>query len=43
MTCSKLMTSDPACCVLEDSVVSAALLMKNHNIGSVPVVSGRSR
>src|SRR5207237_6075493 len=42
MTCSKLMTSDPACCVLDDSVVTAALLMKNHNIGSVPVVSDRS-
>jgi CBS domain-containing protein len=43
MTCSQLMTSDPACCVLEDSVVSAAILMKNHNIGSVPVVSDRSQ
>lgn len=43
MTCSQLMTSDPACCMLDDSVVSAAMLMKIHNIGSVPVVSDRSR
>lgn len=42
MNCSKLMTSDPACCVLEDSVVTAAMLMKIHNIGSVPVVSDRN-
>lgn len=42
MTCSQLMTSDPACCVLDDSVVSAAMLMKIHNIGSVPVISDRT-
>jgi CBS domain-containing protein len=36
------MTSDPACCVLDDSVVTAAMLMKTHNIGSVPVVSDRN-
>lgn len=35
------MTWDPAFVVPEDSAVTAAMLMKNHNIGSVPVVSDR--
>lgn len=35
------MTSDPAYCVPEDNVVRAAMLMKQHNVGSVPVVSNR--
>lgn len=35
------MTSDPAYCVPEDNVVRAAMLMKQHNIGSLPIVSGR--
>jgi CBS domain-containing protein len=35
------MTSDPAYCVPEDNVVRAAMLMKQHNVGSIPVVSSR--
>jgi CBS domain-containing protein len=33
------MTPDPACCVPRDSVVTAAMLMRSQNIGSIPVVS----
>lgn len=35
------MTSDPACCVPRDTVVTAAMIMKNHNVGSVPAVLDR--
>ena len=35
------MTSDPACCVPRDTVVTAGMIMKNHNVGSVPVVLDR--
>ena len=41
MTCKDLMTSDPAFCVPRDTVVTTAMLMKNHNVGSVPVVADR--
>ncbi len=41
MTCKDLMTPEPACCVPQDTVVTAAMLMKSHDIGSVPVVSDR--
>ena len=41
MNCSELMTWDPAFCLPEDSAVTAAMLMKKHNIGSVPVVNDR--
>ncbi len=41
MTCKDLMTPDPACCVPQDTVVTAAMMMKSHDIGSVPVVSDR--
>jgi CBS domain-containing protein len=36
--CSEVMTPDPRCCVVEDSVVQAAQLMKEENVGSIPVV-----
>jgi len=39
MTCKDLMTPAPACCVPRDSVVTAAMIMKSQNVGSVPVVS----
>ena len=39
MTCKNLMTPDPACCLARDSVVTAAMIMKSQNVGSVPVVS----
>lgn len=41
MTCRELMTPDPACCTPSDTVVTAAMIMKSHNVGSVPVVSDR--
>ena len=41
MTCKELMTPDPACCLPGDTVVTAAMLMKSHDIGSVPVISDR--
>ncbi len=41
MTCRELMTSDPAHCVPRDTVVTAAILMKSHDVGSVPVVADR--
>ena len=41
MNCSELMTWDPAFCLPEDSAVTAAMLMKKHDIGSVPVVNDR--
>jgi CBS domain-containing protein len=36
--CNEVMTPDPRCCVVEDSVVRAAELMKEENVGSIPVV-----
>lgn len=41
MTCRELMTPDPACCTPGDTVVTAAMIMKSHDVGSVPVVSDR--
>ncbi len=41
MNCKELMTPEPVFCVPEDNAVRAAMLMKQHNIGSVPVVSDR--
>lgn len=42
MTCKDLMTHDPAFCVPEDNAVRVAMLMKHHNIGSIPVVKDRA-
>lgn len=36
-----VMTSDPVCCVAEDSAQKVAQLLREHDIGSLPVVSGR--
>jgi CBS domain-containing protein len=41
MTCKDLMTPEPAYCVPHDTVVTAAMLMKSHDVGSIPVVSDR--
>jgi CBS domain-containing protein len=41
MNCKQLMTHDPACCVPQDTVVTAAMIMKSQDVGSVPVVSDR--
>lgn len=42
MNCRQVMTADPACCVPQDSVVTAAMIMKAQNAGSVPVVADRN-
>ena len=36
--CYEVMTKDPVCCLPNDSVATAAELMKNENIGSIPVI-----
>ena len=36
--CNEVMTPDPKCCLVEDSVVRAAQLMKEENVGSIPVI-----
>jgi CBS domain-containing protein len=43
-TCNDIMTKDPVCCEPRQSVADVARLMKDHDIGSVPVVdNARSR
>jgi len=42
MTCREMMTPNPACCQAEDTVVTAAMMMKSGNYGAVPVVSDRT-
>jgi CBS domain-containing protein len=39
--CNEVMTKDPVCCLPNDSVAKAAALMKNENIGSVPVIENK--
>ena len=36
--CSDVMTQDPACCLPTDTVSKAAQLMKDENVGSIPVI-----
>jgi CBS domain-containing protein len=36
--CNEVMTSNPVCCVPNDSVAKAAGLMKSQDIGSIPVI-----
>jgi CBS domain-containing protein len=36
--CSEIMTRDPACCLPTDSIVLAAQIMRDKDVGSVPVV-----
>lgn len=42
MTCKGMMTPNPACCQADDTVVTAAMMMKTGNYGAVPVVSDRT-
>lgn len=39
--CSDIMTKNPACCLSDESVVYAAKLMKDEDVGSIPVVENR--
>jgi CBS domain-containing protein len=36
--CSEVMTEDLVCCLPTDSAAKAAELMKNENVGSIPVI-----
>jgi CBS domain-containing protein len=36
--CREVMTKDPACCNASDTVTTVAGVMKQHDVGSVPVV-----
>lgn len=38
LKCSVVMTKDPVCCLPTDTVSTAARVMKEENVGSVPVV-----
>lgn len=38
MKISEAMTPDPACCVVRDTVQAAAILMRELNVGVVPIV-----
>jgi Predicted signal-transduction protein containing cAMP-binding and CBS domains len=40
-TCADVMTKDPTCCVPGDSVVRAAEIMKQDDVGSIPVLEDR--
>jgi CBS domain-containing protein len=39
MKCNEIMTKDPACCLPGDTVDQAAQLMKDEDVGPVPVVA----
>jgi len=39
--CIDVMTKNPICCTPDDSVVTAARLMKSKDIGSIPVVHSK--
>lgn len=36
--CSTVMTPDPTCCLASDELTKVATIMKNEDVGSVPVV-----
>jgi CBS domain-containing protein len=39
MKCKEIMTEDPACCLPGDTVDQAAQLMKDDDVGSIPVIA----
>jgi len=39
--CRDIMTKNPACCLCDESVTRAAKLMKDQDVGSIPVVENR--
>lgn len=39
--CSEVMTRDPACCLPNDSISQVAQIMKQEDVGSVPVVESK--
>lgn len=36
--CSEVMTKDPFCCLSNDSVEKAAMIMQRENVGAIPVI-----
>ncbi len=40
--CNEVMTSNPVCCLPNDLVVKAAILMRSENVGSVPVIESEN-
>src|SRR6185436_3228816 len=38
MKCKDVMTADPACCTASDTAMEAAQLMKNEDVGVLPVI-----
>ena len=40
--CREVMTKDPACCEPGDSIRAVATVMKQEDVGSVPVVAAKS-
>src|ERR687887_2112199 len=43
MTCMDLMTDNPTCCLPSDTVVAATRVMRDEDVGSVPVVDDQQR
>jgi CBS domain-containing protein len=40
--CGEVMTREPACCEPGDSILQAAQVMKNEDVGAVPVVDSQA-
>ena len=40
-SCSDVMTKNPTCCLPTDVASKAGLLMKNENVGSIPVIESK--
>jgi len=38
MKCREIMTKDPVCCLPDDEVQKAAKLMKDENVGVIPII-----
>jgi len=38
MKCREIMTKDPVCCLPDDEVQKAAQLMKDENVGVIPII-----
>jgi CBS domain-containing protein len=42
MTCGEIMTKNVSCCLPEDSMEQAAILMKSEDVGPIPVIESQS-
>jgi CBS domain-containing protein len=40
MKCSEVMTVNPSCCLVTDTVHRAAQLMKSEDVGPIPILNG---